>query len=64
VGDARESPVEVFMEKLQKRDAGLHLIDPYIEDSYLNRFGKVEKDVYRAHQEHRVFPLKCPPCSQ
>lgn len=48
VGDPRESPVEIFVEELRKRNACVHLVDPYIEDGYLNEFGNVEKDIYKA----------------
>ena len=48
VGDARESPVEVFVEELRKKGARVCIVDPYIEDGYLDRYGKVETDVYKA----------------
>ena len=48
VGDARESPVEVFVEELRKKGARIFIVDPYIEDEYLERYGEVERDVYKA----------------
>jgi len=48
VGDPRESPVEVFVEKLRKKGARVCIVDPYIEDGYLDKYGEVEKDVYKA----------------
>lgn len=48
VGDPRETPIKIFVEELKKRDAQTYIVDPYIEDGYLNGFGKVERDVYRA----------------
>jgi len=48
VGDPRESPVEVFVEELKKKDACIYIIDPYIQDGYLSKYGTVEKDVYKA----------------
>ncbi|MBC2706484.1 MAG: nucleotide sugar dehydrogenase, partial [ANME-2 cluster archaeon] len=70
VGDARESPVEVFVEELGKKGACVWIVDPYIEDGYLDRYGKVEKDVYKAlegadalvlmtaHREFRELDLR------
>ncbi len=48
VGDPRESPVEIFVEELERRDARIHIVDPYIESEYLKKYGEVEKDVYSA----------------
>lgn len=48
VGDPRESPVETFIEELKRREADIYIIDPYIEDSYLQEYGKVENNVYNA----------------
>jgi nucleotide sugar dehydrogenase len=48
VGDPRESPVEVFVEELRKKGAHVCIVDPYIEDGYLERYGEVERDVYKA----------------
>jgi len=48
VGDPRESPVETLLEELQKRNARVCIVDPYIEDSYMTGFGELEHDVYRA----------------
>ena len=45
VGDARESPVEVFVEELRKKGARVWIVDPYIEDGYLDRYGEVEREV-------------------
>ena len=70
VGDARESPVEVFVEELRKKGACVCIVDPYIEDGYLDRYGKVENDVYKAlegadamvlmtaHREFREIDLR------
>jgi nucleotide sugar dehydrogenase len=70
VGDPRESPVEVFVEELKKRDARIHIVDPYIEERYLNGFGKVETDIYKAldsadamvlmtaHRDFREFDMR------
>jgi len=48
VGDHRESPVVSLLEELKKKGARVHIIDPYIEDVYLEKFGEAEKDVYKA----------------
>ncbi|MCK4732281.1 MAG: hypothetical protein KAT65_07470, partial [Methanophagales archaeon] len=48
VGDARESPVEVFVEELRKKGARVCIVDSYIEDGYLESYGEVEGDVYKA----------------
>jgi nucleotide sugar dehydrogenase len=70
VGDHRESPVVTLLEELKKKGARIHIIDPYIEDNYLNKFGKAEKDVYEAlggadamvimtgHREFREIDLR------
>jgi len=49
VGDARGSPVEVFVEELRKKGACVCIVDPYIEDGDLERYGEVGTDVYRAY---------------
>ncbi|MEA3293497.1 MAG: nucleotide sugar dehydrogenase [Euryarchaeota archaeon] len=71
VGDARESPVEVFVEELKKKGAHVCIIDPYFKDGYLDRYGEVETDVYKAiegadaivlmtgHREFREIDLWC-----
>ena len=46
--DPRESPVEVFVEELRKKGARVCIVDLYIEDGYLERYGEVETDVYKA----------------
>jgi UDP-N-acetyl-D-galactosamine dehydrogenase len=48
VGDHRESPVVTLLDELRKKGARIHIIDPYIEDIYLEKFGEAEKDVYKA----------------
>jgi len=48
VGDHRESPVVTLLEELRKKGARVHIIDPYIEDVYLEKFGEAQKDVYEA----------------
>jgi len=48
VGDARGSPVEVFVEELRKKGACVCIVDPYIEDGDLERYGEVGTDVYKA----------------
>jgi nucleotide sugar dehydrogenase len=48
VGDPRETPVEIFIEELERSKADIHIIDSFIDDAYLGRFGKVEKDIYKA----------------
>ena len=48
VGDHRETPVVTLLEELRKKGARVHIIDPYIEDIYLEKFGEAEKDVYKA----------------
>ena len=70
VGDHRESPVVTLLEELKKKGARVHIIDPYIEDIYLNKFGEAEKDVYKAlegadalvlmtaHREFREIDLR------
>lgn len=70
VGDPRESPVEIFVEELERRDARIHIVDPYIESEYLQKYGEVEKDVYSslkgadamvlmtAHREFRELELQ------
>lgn len=57
VGDPRESPVEVFVEELKKRGARICIVDPYIEDGYLNGFGEVERDVYVALRDADALVL-------
>jgi len=71
VGDARESPVEVFIEKLMEKGARMCIVDPYIEDGDLDRYGEMETDVYKAiegadaivlmtgHREFREIDLWC-----
>jgi nucleotide sugar dehydrogenase len=71
VGDARESPVEVFVEELSKKGARVCIIDPYLKDEYLDRYGEVETDVYKAiegadaivlmtgHREFKEIDLWC-----
>jgi len=70
VGDARESPVEVFVEELRKKGACVCIVDTYIEDGDLERYGEVGTDVYRAiegadaivlmtaHREFREIDLR------
>jgi len=70
VGDPRESPVVTLLEELRKKGAKVHIIDPYIEDIYLEKFGEAEKDVYKAlegadamvlmtaHREFREMDLR------
>jgi nucleotide sugar dehydrogenase len=48
VGDPRESPAETFIEELKKKKADIHIVDPYIENGILTKYGKVESDVYIA----------------
>lgn len=48
VGDVRESPVKVLVEELRKKGARVCIVDPYIENGYLDRYGEVETDVYKA----------------
>lgn len=48
VGDPRESPVEIFVEELERRGAHIHIVDSYIESEYLKKYGDVEKDIYSA----------------
>lgn len=48
VGDPRETPVEVLMEELVRREARIHVLDPYVDQSYLERYGTREDDMYEA----------------
>jgi nucleotide sugar dehydrogenase len=48
VGDPRETPVETLLEELMRREARIHIVDPYVDDGCLERFGAREKDVYEA----------------
>ena len=70
VGDHRESPVVTLLEELKKMGARVHIVDPYIEDIYLEQFGVAEVDVYKAlegadamvmmtaHKEFREIDLR------
>ncbi len=46
VGDPRESPVELLIEQLKKNGADIHIMDPYIDNKYLSKYGIAEKDLY------------------
>ena len=48
VGDPRESPVVTLLNELKTKGACIYIIDPHVEDAYLNKFGKAEKDIYGA----------------
>jgi nucleotide sugar dehydrogenase len=48
VGDYRESPAEVLIEGLRKRGAGVHLVDPYVEQNILRTFATPEITAYDA----------------
>ena len=48
VGDPRETPVVTLIEELIKREARIHIVDPHVEDSCLERYGRREKDLYDA----------------
>jgi len=47
-GDARMSPVEILVEELKKKNANIYIVDPHIEDMFLKKYGKPEKDLYKA----------------
>lgn len=57
VGDPRESPAETFIEKLREKQADIHIVDPYIDNSFLNRYGKVESDVYSSLEDADAIVL-------
>lgn len=57
VGDTRESPVETLICELKKSKASVYIVDPYISDGYLNKFGIVEKDLYKALKEADAMVL-------
>ena len=48
VGDPRESPVVTLLDELKTKEACIYIIDPHVEDAYLNKFGKAENDIYSA----------------
>lgn len=48
VGDPRESPAEALVDELKRNKAEIRIIDPYIDGHYLEQYGCVEKDVYKA----------------
>jgi nucleotide sugar dehydrogenase len=48
VGDPRETPVEMLLEELMRREARIHIVDPHLGDGCLERFGAREKDAYKA----------------
>lgn len=70
VGDPRVSPVVILLEELKKKGACIHINDPYVEDTYINKFGKIETNVYNAlenadalvlmtaHEEFRTLDTK------
>jgi|AGTN01.2.fsa_nt_gi nucleotide sugar dehydrogenase len=70
VGDPRETPVETLLEELSKREARIHVVDPYVDGSSLERFGIREGDAYEAlegadalvlmtaHQEFKNLDLR------
>lgn len=70
VGDAREAPAITLTEELLKRGAVIHILDPYLEKSSLDRYGIAEQDLYKtlsgadalvlmtAHAEYRALDLK------
>lgn len=51
VGDPRETPVKKLIEKLRGMNAEIIIVDPFIEETYLKRYGKPERDVYAAVNE-------------
>jgi UDP-N-acetyl-D-mannosaminuronate dehydrogenase len=48
VGDYRESPSEVLIEELKRREAIVHLVDPYIDEDVLRKFAVREATAYEA----------------
>ncbi|MGA7076301.1 MAG: nucleotide sugar dehydrogenase [Halobacteriota archaeon] len=48
VGDFRESPTEVLIKELKRRGAGVHLVDPFVDQSILSKFATPEKTAYDA----------------
>ena len=42
------SPVETLVDELKKKHADIYIIDPYIEDQFLEKYGKPEKDLCKA----------------
>ena len=57
VGDPRESPVVTLLNELKTKGACIHIIDPHVEDAYLNKFGKAEKDIYGALEDADALVL-------
>lgn len=57
VGDPRESPVVTLLEELKKKGADIHIIDPHVESTYLNKFGKAEMDIYSALEDADALVL-------
>ena len=56
-GDVRMSPVEILVEELKKKNANIHIVDPYIEDQFLKKYGKPEKGLYKALEHADVAIL-------
>jgi len=57
IGDPRESPVKTFVEELKRKWANVHIVDPYIEDSILNEYGKAETDIDHALEDADALVL-------
>ena len=47
-GDMRMSPVATLVDELKKKNAKIYIVDPHIEDMFLKKYGKPEKDLYNA----------------
>jgi len=70
VGDVRETPSITLIEELARCEARVHILDPYVEKAYLEKWGVAEHDLYRAltgadalvlmtaHAEFRALDLK------
>jgi len=70
VGDPRETPAITLAEELIKRGALIHILDPYINNGSMDRYGTAEHDLYKAlsgadalvlmtaHDEFRALDLK------
>lgn len=50
-GDPRVSPSETLVEELKKKKACVYIVDPYIDNDYLEKYGIAEKDIYRALED-------------
>ena len=57
VGDPRETPVKKLLDKLREMNAEIVIVDPFIEEAYLKRYGKPENDIYTAVKDADALVL-------